>query len=56
MRFETWKSLISWYLNDEGLNPNDKAELLRSNIRTIANMVQIDFNDLGLNTEKIDVL
>jgi hypothetical protein len=49
-------SITEWYLNKPGLNQNDKAVLLRSHIRVVANMVPIDFNDLSTDWTHIDVL
>ena len=49
-------SFASWLLYKGGLNPLDKSVLLRSHIRSVANMVPIDFSNLKTNFDLVDVL
>jgi len=54
--FDYFHEIYKWYINKEGLNRLDKSTLLRSHIKSVANMVPIDFNDLDIDFDDIDVL
>ena len=49
-------NFFAWKRHKTGFNLFDRAVLLRSQIRTIATMVPVDFQNMLNDFDKIDVL